>query len=105
MKIITITFIAALLSFSSLSYAADTTSTSQPATTSAKAPVKQETVNINTADVQTLTRLKGVGEKKAEAIIAWRKTNGNFKTVEQFADVKGIGPDMLEANRKMIRLE
>lgn len=105
MKNITLVVFAALLSLSSASYAANAVATDQPATAPAKTAVQHETVNINTADVQTLTNLKGVGQKKAEAIIAWRKTNGNFKTIEQLADVKGVGPAILEANRKMIRVE
>lgn len=106
MKNITLVLFAALLSLSSASYAANAVATDTSAAASAKTSGHQyETVNINTADVQTLTSLKGVGQKKAEAIIAWRKTNGNFKTIEQFADVKGIGPALLEANRKMIRVE
>jgi len=66
--------------------------------------VPQEAININTADAQTLTKLKGVGPKKAEAIVAYRKTNGAFKTVDQLADVKGIGAKTLEANRKSIHI-
>lgn len=104
MKNIILIAFAALVSLSSASYAANAATPDQPAA-AAKTAVQQETVNINTADVQTLTRLKGIGQKKAEAIIAWRKTNGNFKTIEQFADVKGVGPALLETNRKMIRVE
>jgi len=65
----------------------------------------QEMVNINTADAQTLTQLKGIGPKKAEAIVAWRKANGNFKTVEQLSEVKGIAAKTVEANRAIIRLQ
>lgn len=61
-------------------------------------------VNINTADAEALTKLKGIGPKKAEAIVAWRKANGNFKSIEQLAEVKGIGAKMLEENRKNIRI-
>lgn len=66
--------------------------------------VPQFTVNINTADVQELTKLKGIGEKKAEAIVAWRKENGNFKSVDQLLEVKGIGEATLAANRENIRI-
>lgn len=50
-----------------------------------------ETINLNTADERDLVRLKGVGEKKAQAIIQWREANGGFKTVEDLLKVKGIG--------------
>ena len=45
-------------------------------------------VNINTATKEELTTLKGIGDKKAQAIIDYRKKNGAFKTVE---DRKGRG--------------
>lgn len=64
----------------------------------------QAMININTADAQALTQLKGVGLKKAEAIVAWRKANGQFKTVEQLTDVKGIGESILKANKDKITI-
>lgn len=91
------------LGTSSLAFAAEAPVTKAPA---AKVEVvaPQEGININTADVQELTKLKGIGEKKAEAIIAWRKENGNFKTVDQLLEVKGIGEATLAANRENIRI-
>lgn len=56
-------------------------------------------INLNKADVQTLAQLHGVGEKKAEAIIAYRQANGGFKSVDQLLEVKGIGEKILEKNR------
>ena len=62
-----------------------------------------ERVNINTADAATLDRvLDGVGPSKAEAIVAHRKANGPFKSVEQLAAVKGIGLSTVERNRDRI---
>lgn len=102
-------FILSFLSFiilsfgtSSLVFAADTAAKT-PAD-KAEAVAHQESININTADVQELTKLKGIGEKKAEAIVAWRKENGNFKTVDQLVEVKGIGEATLTANRENIRI-
>jgi competence protein ComEA len=58
-----------------------------------------ETVNINTADKESLmTSIKGVGEKRAEAIIAYREQNGSFKSVEELTEVSGVGPSIVEAN-------
>lgn len=65
---------------------------------------KQGAININTADALELTKLKGVGPKKAEAIVAWRKANGEFKSVEQLLEVKGIGEATLMQNRENIRI-
>jgi competence protein ComEA len=62
-----------------------------------------KTVNINTADAATLAEvLKGVGLAKAEAIIAYRKEHGGFKSVEQLAEVKGIGDKLVKANQERI---
>lgn len=62
-----------------------------------------KTVNINTADAATLAEaLKGVGLSKAEAIIAYRKEHGGFKTVEQLSEVKGIGEKLVKANQDRI---
>lgn len=94
-----------ILSFgtSSLAFAAESPTVKAP-TVKTEVVATQEAININTADVQELTKLKGIGEKKAEAIIAWRTENGNFKTVDQLLEVKGIGEATLAANRENIRI-
>lgn len=62
-----------------------------------------EKVNINTADAATLERvLVNIGPSKAEAIVAYRKANGAFKSPEQLALVKGIGLKTVEKNRDRI---
>ena len=62
-------------------------------------------VNINTADAATIDRvLLNVGPSKAEAIVAYRKANGAFKSAEQLALVKGIGLKTVEKNRDRIVL-
>ena len=62
-----------------------------------------ERVNINTADAATLDRvLLNVGPSKAEAIVAYRKANGAFRSLEQLASVKGIGLATVEKNRDRI---
>lgn len=65
-----------------------------------------ESVNINTADAATFAReLKGVGPAKAAAIVAYRAQYGAFKTVDDLALVKGIGPRFIEQNRAQLRLD
>ena len=59
-------------------------------------------VNVNTADVVALTALKGVGPKKAQAIVEYRKSHGAFSSLEQFEDVPGIGPVIISNNRTNI---
>ncbi len=54
-----------------------------------------EKVNINTASVEEFVTLKGIGPAKAKTIVEYRKENGPFKTIEQLAEVRGIGPKTL----------
>jgi competence protein ComEA len=62
-------------------------------------------VNINTANAAELDRvLVNVGASKAQAIVAYRKDNGAFKSLEQLAMVKGIGLKTVEKNRDRIEL-
>ena len=48
-------------------------------------------VNINTAGIQELDTLPGIGESLARRIIAYREANGPFKSVEEIMEVSGIG--------------
>jgi competence protein ComEA len=62
-------------------------------------------VNVNTADAPAIAEaMKGVGLKKAEAIVAYRKEHGAFKSLDQLAGVKGIGLKTVEKNREAITL-
>lgn len=64
------------------------------------------TVNINTADAATLAEvLKGIGEVRAQEIVKWRSTHGNFTSIEQLAEVKGVGVRVIEKNRERIVLQ
>ncbi|GHD50663.1 competence protein ComEA [Marinobacter persicus] len=62
-------------------------------------------VNINTADVSTLTALNGIGEAKAEAIVTYREANGPFESVEQLSEVKGIGARTVEKNAERMAVK
>lgn len=71
----------------------------------AAAPATAERVNINTADVATLDRvLVNIGPSKAQAIVAYRKANGPFRSIDQLALVKGVGLKTIEKNRGRIVL-
>jgi len=60
-------------------------------------------VNINTADAASLaTNISGIGPKKAQAIVTYRKTNGPFKSVQELTNVKGIGQKTLEKNMDVL---
>lgn len=67
-------------------------------------PKASEVVDLNTASVQQLDALPGVGPVTAAAIVAWRQSNGKFTSVDQLADVEGIGPARLEKLRALIRV-
>lgn len=57
-------------------------------------------VNINTANVEELQQLKGIGAKKAAEIVAYREAHGEFKNVDELTNVKGIGKATLEKLRQ-----
>ncbi len=62
-------------------------------------------VNINTATADELaTSLVGIGMSKAEAIVAYRSTNGAFKHADELVNIKGIGLKTVERNRDNILL-
>jgi competence protein ComEA len=65
-----------------------------------------EPVNLNTADAATLAReLKGIGETRARAIVEHRAQHGPFRSVDELALVKGIGPKVIEQNRANLRVD
>ena len=59
-----------------------------------------ERIDINTADVYDLQRLPGIGEKRAQDIIAYREEHGPFQTLDGLTDVSGIGPVILDNLRE-----
>lgn len=63
-----------------------------------------EVLDLNTATVQQLDTLPGVGPVTAAAIVAWRQANGKFTSVDQLAGVDGIGPARLEKLRALVRV-
>ncbi|MCK7629847.1 ComEA family DNA-binding protein [Shewanella sp. JNE10-2] len=62
------------------------------------------TVNINTASVEELQELKGIGAAKAQAIVDYRTQNGKFNAIDDLANVSGIGAKLIEQNRHLIKL-
>ena len=68
------------------------------------AVISQEKINLNTASIDQLQQLNGVGLKKAQAIIDYRQQQGKFKNIEDLNNVKGIGPKIFEKNKNLIRI-
>ncbi len=52
-------------------------------------------INVNTASIEQLQDVKGIGPKMAEAIVAYRKTHGDFTSLDALTSVKGIGDKKL----------
>lgn len=69
-----------------------------------KLTISQKIININTAGIDELITLPGVGPKMAEKILEHRKINGSFKTIEAIRDVKGIGEKKYEKLKDWISI-
>ena len=87
---------------SSVSAGPSTAAPAQPPAGKASAP--SGLVDLNTATVEELDALPGIGPVTAAAIIAWRDANGRFTSVDQLGDVDGIGPARLEKLRDLVRV-
>jgi competence protein ComEA len=65
-----------------------------------------QTLNINSASAEDISKsLKGVGIKKAQAIVDYRESYGDFHNVDELTAVKGIGKSTLAKNVHLISLE
>lgn len=61
-------------------------------------------IDLNKADVSQLTgSFKGIGNKRAQAIIAYRESHSGFKSLEELGEVKGFGQHFIEANREKLK--
>jgi competence protein ComEA len=57
------------------------------------------TININNATIEQLVSIKGIGSKKAQAIIDFRSENGDFVNLDDLTKVKGISSNFINKNR------
>jgi competence protein ComEA len=95
----------ALLASMSLVVSAAEVSSKQSSSGEAVQVATAAMVNLNTADAATLQReLLGIGQVKAEAIVAYREAHGNFASVDELLEVKGIGAAILEKNRDKLSI-
>ena len=58
--------------------------------------VEERLVDVNLADLKELQSLPGIGKTKAQRIIEYRNTHGKFTSIEDLAQVKGIGKKAIE---------
>lgn len=61
-------------------------------------------ININTANIEELQKLNGIGETKAKSIIDYRNKNGGFKDIEEIKNVQGIGEAAYEKIKNNITI-
>jgi competence protein ComEA len=61
-------------------------------------------ININTANIDELTSLPGIGEVKAQAIIEYRENSGYFTNIESIMDVPGIGENLFSSIQNLITI-
>ena len=59
-------------------------------------------IDLNSADKATLMMVRGVGESRAQAIINYRDKYGPFSSVDELAEVDGIGQATEDANREIL---
>lgn len=85
MAVITVLTVALMMSWAVPAFAADL-----------------QKVNINTATLEELMSLDGVGEKVAQKVLSFRKANGPFQKPEDLMMVKGIGQKMFDKNKDRI---
>lgn len=70
-----------------------------------KDELKPGSININTASLEDLKRLPGIGEKTAERIVDHRKSVRKFRSKEELMDVKGIGQKKFETLKEFITIK
>ncbi len=63
-----------------------------------------EKTNINTASSEELSALPGIGKKKADAIVNYRNINGQFMSIEELSNVKGIGSKLMAKLEDLISI-
>lgn len=97
-KLLNLLIFGAALGLSCAVYATDeqktTTATDKTAVTAPAQPGKEqvkEKVNINTASIEDLQKVKNIGKKKAKAIVDYRTANGEFKSLDDILKVKHRG--------------
>lgn len=62
-------------------------------------------LDLNVASAEELTDLPGIGPALSEAIVSWRVEHGRFRSVDQLAEVPGIGDKTLSAVREYVYVQ
>ncbi|GLX80168.1 competence protein ComEA [Thalassotalea insulae] len=96
-------FSAIVIAFSTLSFAnhAFDNDSGKAVATSV---VSDSVININQADTKALALLKGIGKKKAQAIVSYRQAHGDFSSIDDLLKVEGIGKKIIEQNKARLSI-
>ena len=76
----------------------------EPSPTGVSGSPDKALIDLNRASVAELTSLPGIGQKRAEAILAFRESHGGFQNVTQLLKIKGIGRAMLRKLRLLVTI-
>jgi len=79
--------------------------TTNTSASSATSQAKSGLVNLNTATEADFQTISGIGQKRAQDIIAYREANGKFKSVDDLKNVTGIGAKTLEKLKEYVTVD
>lgn len=79
-------------------------SSSSSVSSSTSGAASGDLINLNTATASDLQKLNGIGEKKAEQIIAYRQEKGSFKSIDELKEVSGIGDKTFAAIKDQLTI-
>lgn len=85
--------------------AVDVTTSTPANATSGTGQTKSTLVNLNTATEADFQTISGIGQKRAQDIIAYREANGRFKSVDELKNVSGIGAKTLEKLKEYVTVD
>ena len=85
--------------------AVDVTTSAPTSATSGTGQTKSALVNLNTATEADFQTISGIGQKRAQDIIAYREANGRFKSVDDLKNVSGIGAKTLEKLKEYVTVD
>ena len=85
--------------------AVDVTASTPTSATSGTGQAKSTLVNLNTATEADFQTISGIGQKRAQDIIAYREANGKFKSVDELKNVSGIGAKTLEKLKEYVTVD
>lgn len=66
---------------------------------------EKKKVNLNSASIEDLQKLPGIGEKTARQILEYKEKNGPYHSIEEIMEVKGIGPKKFQKFKSFISID